>query len=76
MQPIGPGGPVPTDDAALKVYEAKQEAFLHALAADYAAKKISREDLKKGASYTGTQPYAEWKHENVMHLKAAAKESE
>jgi hypothetical protein len=57
-------------------YEAHQEAFMKALAADYAAGKISREDLKKGASYTGVQPYHQWKQENVTHLKEIAKARE
>lgn len=70
---VGPGGPIPTDQDQLAAYHAKQEAFLTALAHDYATKKISRDDLKKGAAYTGTQPYEEWRQENVAHLKEANK---
>jgi hypothetical protein len=54
-------------------YEAQQNAFAKQLAADFVQGKISREDLKKGAAYTGTDPYHQWKQDNVLHLKEAAK---
>ena len=60
------------EQAQKKAFEDHMDNFLKALAADYASGKIGREDLKKGASYQGLQPYADWKKENVTHLKAAA----
>lgn len=77
--PVGPPPPpseeaVAANEAAhLAAYNAHQEHFLKQLAADYGAGKISREDMKKGAAYTGIEPYPEWKQKNVQHLKEIAK---
>lgn len=62
--------------AQRQAYEAHLDQFLWHAANDYAAKRISREDLKKASAYSGTQPYAEWRQENVQHLKEHAKASE
>ena len=75
-----PGGPGPgaapppnpmAEQMARMQYEAQQNQFAKALAHDFVTGKIGREDLKKGAAYSGTQPYHEWKQENVLHLKAS-----
>jgi hypothetical protein len=64
------------ETAQLEAYSAQQDAFLRMAAHDYVNKRISRDDLKKAASYTGTQPYADWRNENVQHIKETAKANE
>jgi hypothetical protein len=59
-----------------QAYEDHLNQFLWHAANDYASHRISRDDLKKAASYSGTQPYSEWRSENVQHLKETAKASE
>jgi hypothetical protein len=62
------------ETAQKQAYEQHLDQFLWHAANDYANKRISRDDLKKAASYSGTQPYNEWRQENVAHIKENAKE--
>ncbi len=80
--PVAPPGPpsaevVAANEAAhRKAYEDHLDNFLRLAANDYAAGKLNRDDLKKASSYTGIMPYAQWKNENVTHLKEIAKARE
>lgn len=83
--PAPPGLSVPPPTAEMvaaneaqhrKAYEDHLDNFLRLAANDYTAGKLNRDDLKKAASYSGTQKYPEWRHENVEHLKAIAKARE
>lgn len=82
-------GPTPIPPAVLAASQAKQQAgqeaaqraayeqhldqFLWHAAQDYAAHRIGRDDLKKAAAYTGTEPYASWRNDNIQHLKETTK---
>lgn len=66
----------PAVDAPAAQYDAHLHKFTHEAIADFQAGKISRDDLAKAVSYSGLEPYATWKHQNVERLKALHKHVE
>ncbi len=71
--PAAPINPAIMEAAQRKAYEDHLDKFLWHAANDYAARRIGRDDLKKAAAYSGTQPYEQWKQENVAHIKEREK---